>query len=412
MNDLFALDAGESVALVIRKHWLIFARDVSATLALGALPFLLWWACVVLGIIPAGQSLVFAIGHYLGLVWLLVVWLALFVFWTEYYLDLWIITDRRIFNIQQRGLFHREASTCDLERVQEVIIRTDNFLQTLFHYGTVEILTAGPTDDSIRAEGIPHPERIRQLVRPGAEVFSELQNKNKTQKQLLHMVAHEVKGYLGKNAAVLASIAEGDFGSVPDPLKNTAQAALSDTRTGVSTVMDILQGSNLGAGTVQYQMRTFDIAASLRQVVEATLPLAAGKPLEFDLIDDGRQHLVTGDETKLRDHVLRNLVENAVRYTPSGNVTTGVAEAEGRVVVWVQDTGVGITPEDMQKLFTEGGHGADSRKVNPSSTGFGLFIAKQIVDAHGGHLWAESDGAGKGSRFYMVLPLPDAGQTR
>jgi signal transduction histidine kinase len=58
----------------------------------------------------------------------------------------------------------------------------------------------------------------------------------------------------------------------------------------------------------------------------------------------------------------------------------------------------------MKSLFTEGGHGKESIKVNVDSTGFGLYIAKQVVDSHGGKIWAESEGAGKGSRFIVELP--------
>ena len=58
----------------------------------------------------------------------------------------------------------------------------------------------------------------------------------------------------------------------------------------------------------------------------------------------------------------------------------------------------------MQNLFTEGGHGKDSVKINVESTGFGLYIVKQIVDAHKGRVWAESEGAGKGTQFYVELP--------
>ncbi len=71
----------------------------------------------------------------------------------------------------------------------------------------------------------------------------------------------------------------------------------------------------------------------------------------------------------------------------------------------VVDTGVGITPEDMSRLFTAGGHGKDSIHINVHSTGYGLFIAKSVVEAHGGRIWAESEGTGKGSRFVVELPL-------
>jgi signal transduction histidine kinase len=66
---------------------------------------------------------------------------------------------------------------------------------------------------------------------------------------------------------------------------------------------------------------------------------------------------------------------------------------------------VGITSEDREKLFTEGGHGVNSIKINVHSTGYGLFIAKKITDAHKGKIWVESEGAGKGSTFFVELPV-------
>jgi signal transduction histidine kinase len=82
--------------------------------------------------------------------------------------------------------------------------------------------------------------------------------------------------------------------------------------------------------------------------------------------------------------------------------------AYNHAYIWglsVADTGVGIAAEDMRRLFTSGGHGTHSTEVNPESTGYGLYIAKRIVDAHEGHLWAQSGGPGTGSRFIMELPL-------
>ena len=74
------------------------------------------------------------------------------------------------------------------------------------------------------------------------------------------------------------------------------------------------------------------------------------------------------------------------------------------IVLSVEDTGVGISDEDKARLFTEGGRGKESVKVNVNSTGYGLFFAKQLIDAHKGTVRAESDGPGKGSRFVVELP--------
>ena len=80
-------------------------------------------------------------------------------------------------------------------------------------------------------------------------------------------------------------------------------------------------------------------------------------------------------------------------------------QAGGHFRFSVKDSGVGITPEDMKNLFTEGGHGKESIKTNVHSTGYGLYIAKRVVEAHGGKIWAESEGEGKGSRFVVEFPV-------
>src|SRR3989344_1276035 len=205
----------------------------------------------------------------------------------------------------------------------------------------------------------------------------ELEVVNKQQEGLLHFISHEVKGYLTKNEAGFAAITEGDYGAVSEPLKTMAASALVDTRRGVETVMDILDASNLKKGTVAYDKKSFDFSSAVRDTVNALKSMAQEKGISLEYTDGtAGASTIVGDENKLRRHVIRNLIDNSIRYTPSGNVSVALAKSGSVLRMTITDTGVGISPEDMQKLFTEGGHGSDSIKVNVHSTGYGLYTPK------------------------------------
>ena len=234
----------------------------------------------------------------------------------------------------------------------------------------------------------------------------ELEVVNKQQEGLLHFISHEVKGYLTKNEAGFSAIASGDYGEVQVPLKRMSEEALADTRKGVETVMNILDASNLKKGTVAYDKKSFDLAKAVEETVAELAPAAREKKIRLDFRKTSAdQFTIVGDEEKLRRHVIRNIIDNSIKYTPHGEVTVGLARTDSLIRLTIADTGVGITKEDMAHLFTEGGRGAEAIKVNVHSTGYGLFIAKAIVEAHGGKIWAESEGRDKGSRFIVELPL-------
>jgi len=236
-----------------------------------------------------------------------------------------------------------------------------------------------------------------------ARLTKELELANREQESLLHFISHEIKGYLTKSEAGFASIIEGDFGAISEQLRGMSRNALSEVRKGVATVMEILDASNLKKGTVSYVKESFDFKKAVLEVIEDLKPGADEKHLAIDLaIAEGR-YTFSGDEDKLRRHAIRNLIDNAIKYTPSGSIRVELSDGE-KIRLVVQDSGVGITQEDMARLFTEGGHGKDSIKINVHSTGYGLYIAKRIIEAHGGKIWAESMGQGKGSRFIVELP--------
>lgn len=233
----------------------------------------------------------------------------------------------------------------------------------------------------------------------------ELSNTNQRQETLIHFIGHEVKGFLTKNEGAFAALNDGDFGTLPEALKPFVTRALADTRLGVSSVSSILKASNLKKGTVAYTKEPFDLKAVVAKVIEMEKPAAEQKGLTLSLAADEAEYQMTGDKVQINDHVLRNLIENAINYTPLGTIAVSLKKENGKIIFAVKDSGIGITEEDKKKLFTEGGHGKDSQKVNAHSTGYGLYIAKQITEAHGGTIRAESEGSGKGSTFVVELPV-------
>lgn len=234
----------------------------------------------------------------------------------------------------------------------------------------------------------------------------ELELTNQRQESLIHFVGHEVKGYLTKDMGAFAALAEGDLGPLPDGMKPFIEGALASSRDGANSVIDILQASNQKKGTVEYKRLPYDLAALVSKWYGKVKPLADKKGLGFTLsIDEaGQPYTVKGDGPQTGEHVLRNLFENSVNYTQQGHVDVSLTKVDMMAVLTIADTGVGITQEDKKKLFTEGGKGKDSLKVNVHSTGYGLFIAKNVVEAEGGTIRAESEGAGKGSQFIVEFP--------
>ena len=129
---------------------------------------------------------------------------------------------------------------------------------------------------------------------------------------------------------------------------------------------------------------------------------AIDKGLKYDLEISEGNYQMTGDMIQVGQAV-RNLIDNSIKYTPSGNMAVKLQNKDGKILFSVKDTGVGISEELKPKLFTKGGRDKDSQKINVNSTGFGLAFVKGVAEAHKGRVWAESAGVGKGAEFFMEL---------
>jgi signal transduction histidine kinase len=246
--------------------------------------------------------------------------------------------------------------------------------------------------------------RIEAQERQLEKINDDLAEANRRQESLIHLLSHEVKGYFAKGAGAFGALASGDYGPLDPDARKLAAASLEEMRHGINTVMDILQAGDFKKGTVTFNKAPFDLREAVAQVVAEFKVAAADKGLSLSFEADDGHYMVCGDRAKLSKHVVANLIDNAIKYTPVGFVHVSLSQDNCKVLLAVRDTGIGIAPEDRERLFSEGGRGLHATAVNPQSTGYGLYIARSVVEAHGGRLWVTSSGPENGSIFYAELP--------
>ncbi|MFA6000142.1 MAG: ATP-binding protein [Candidatus Paceibacterota bacterium] len=219
---------------------------------------------------------------------------------------------------------------------------------------------------------------------------------------LVHLVTHKVKGSFTRTKYIFACILDGTFGEINPEVRKYAEQGLDSDNMGIETVDLVLNAANLEKGLIKYNMQKIDFKDVVLKSIEDKKGSAEKKGLKIiNNITDGKYE-INGDVFWLKE-VCNNLIENSIKYTKEGEVRVGLENKGDKILFSVKDTGVGLTSEDKKVLFTEGGRGKDSVKVNVDSTGYGLYTVKLVVNEHKGRVWAESEGPGKGSQFYIEL---------
>ncbi len=238
-----------------------------------------------------------------------------------------------------------------------------------------------------------------------AQLYQDLKTANAGQENLLHVMNHQIKGYLGKDRDIFAELLNGDYGTMPETAKPLLTEGLDSTTKGVGYVQGILQGASAASGVLSYAMGAMNLKEVVARLIAEQESVAKGKGLVFESkIVDG-DYSLTGDATQLGE-ALRNLVENGIKYnTPGGKVMVTLAREGGQAVFSVKDNGVGVADDVKAKLFTAGGRSKDSTKYNPESSGFGLAFVKGVIDKHGGTVGWKANVGEAGTTFFARVPM-------
>jgi uncharacterized membrane protein YdbT with pleckstrin-like domain len=156
------IEDGEKILLEVRRHWFVFVLQSLPIIALALIPPVLYRAQNYF--LGGGLDHYFTLGAFLYALWLLILWLFIFIRWTVYYLDIWVITDRRIFDVAQLNLFDRDVAVLRLDRIQDITIHVEGFFPTLLGYGDVQIETAGPQTFKFIIYSAPNPYDVKNAI--------------------------------------------------------------------------------------------------------------------------------------------------------------------------------------------------------------------------------------------------------
>jgi signal transduction histidine kinase len=230
----------------------------------------------------------------------------------------------------------------------------------------------------------------------------ELHESSRMKSQFLANISHELRTPLNSIIGYTELICNGTYGALNDTQRDRLQKVIRNGYNLLSLVNDVLDLNRIETGRATLERRTVTTGPLLDSVLDTIAPLATRKGLIITR-DFSDVPPVFADEIRLRQ-IVTNIVSNAVKFTQQGGVTVRAFGANDMVRFEFADTGIGIAPDQHEKVFEEFQQLENTVTREYEGTGLGMAITKKLVELHGGRIWLESL-PGQGTTFFVTLPV-------
>jgi signal transduction histidine kinase len=236
------------------------------------------------------------------------------------------------------------------------------------------------------------------------KAYGELEKLDVAKTEFLSIASHQLRTPLTAINGYIGMLQEGVYGKFPENVKNVFNKIYASNKRLMKLVNSLLDISKIEIGRIDFKLEDVQIEEIIESVIDELSGQAKRKRLSL-LFEKPKKTLpkIKVDKEKIRQVIL-NLIDNGIRYTREGEVKVLLKIENLKLKIIVKDTGIGIKKEGIEKLFKMYSR-ADGIRMFPEGAGLGLYISKKIVEAHYGKIWAESEGEGKGSTFYVELPM-------
>jgi len=222
--------------------------------------------------------------------------------------------------------------------------------------------------------------------------------------QFVSVAAHQLRTPLSIIKWSLSMMIQGELGDLTAEQKEILEKTNQTNERMIRLINDLLNVARIEEGRYIYRPQAVDFTELLQAIVDSAQDLAKEKKVKFEANLGKGPKVVKADTEKL-SLAVKNLVENAIYYTPpGGSVTVFLKKKDNQLEFCVQDTGIGIPKDQQHRIFGKFFRGDNAIRKETEGTGLGLFIAKNIIEAHKGRIWFEST-EGKGTSFFFSLPI-------
>ena len=252
---------------------------------------------------------------------------------------------------------------------------------------------------------IRRKEELQIVTDKLAAANVELKRLDQSKTEFISIASHQLRTPLTAIKGFVSLLLEGSYGTVPAPIADVLDKIYTANDRIVHLVEDLLNISRMESGRLKYEYAEVNIPEFLNELRDTFALVAKKKGLDLTFeVPAGALAPAWIDRQKAFE-VVSNLIDNAIKYTSAGSVRVRAESVLGFVCISVADTGVGIDPDMMPVLFQKFSRGKESGKMHVSGTGLGLYVGKSMIEAQGGHIGVTSEGAGKGSTFFVELPV-------
>lgn len=249
-------------------------------------------------------------------------------------------------------------------------------------------------------------EDLQLMAEKLAQANDQLRRLDNAKTEFISIASHQLRTPLTSIKGFISLIIEGSYGEINPVAKEALRKTYVSSERLIQLVEDLLNVSRIESGRMQFSFEESDINVILKDLYENFLLVSKekGLQLELKLPKNGLPPIIM-DDSKIRE-VISNLTDNALKYTEKGGVSIeAVDTGKGTIRIVIADSGIGVPAEEIPRLFKKFSRGKDTSRLHAGGTGLGLYVGKNIIDAHHGKIWVESDGANKGSKFIIELPI-------